>query len=139
MVRAVGPVAMTCVVLLASVSGCGEEGGNVSSSASSASSSTTEAQCPEVTIVVVAQDIPAGTTGAEAAANGMLREDEIKGTYRPATAITSLDQVADGVAIADLAANQVVTVEQFGLSTDTTLAPAAPGCATPGPTTTAGG
>lgn len=136
MVRAIGPVAMTCALFLAFASGCGENGGNVSSSTSS---STTEAQCPEVPIVVAAQDIPAGTTGAEAAATGMLREDAIPATYRPATAISSLDQVADGVAVADLGANQVVTFEQFGLPTDTTLAPLGPSCVTASPTTTAGG
>jgi hypothetical protein len=139
MVRAVGQVVITCGLFLAVASGCGENGGQVSSSTSSTSSSTTEARCHEVPIVVIAQDIPAGTTGAEAAANGMLREDAIAPTYRPATAVSSVDQIADGVAVADLAANQVVTFEHFGLSTDTTLTPSGTSCATSGPTTTAGG
>jgi len=90
------------------------------------SSTTTDGECARVPVVVVAMDIPAGTTGAEAASNGMLREDEISAFYRPATAVASLDDVAEGVAIADLAANQVVTLEHFGLQTDTTLPPAGP-------------
>ena len=139
MVRAAGPLAMTCALVLAFASGCGGDDNTVSASASSGSSTTTEQECPRVPIVVVAQDIPAGTTGAEAAANGMLREDEISAFYRPATAVTSLDQVADGVAFGDLAANQVVTYEHFGLQTDTTLPPAAASCATEGPTTTTEG
>jgi hypothetical protein len=130
MIGPAGPAAMTCLLILAFAGGCGENGGEVSST----SSSTTEPQCLDrpdpdavkVPIVVVDQDIPAGTTGAEAATNGMLREDTIPGTFRPATAITSPDQVADGVAVADLPANQVVTFEQFGLPTDTTLAPVGP-------------
>lgn len=69
----------------------------------------------------------------------MLREDEISAAYRPPTAITSLDQVTDAVAVADLEANQVATFENFGLPTDTTLAPAEPSCATASSTTTAGG
>jgi hypothetical protein len=84
-------------------------------------------------------DIPAGTTGAEAASKGMLREDEISAFYRPATAVTSIDQVAEGVAIAAFAANQLVTFEHFGLQVDTTLPPADPNCFTGGPTTTAAG
>lgn len=139
MVRAAGPLAMTCALVLAFVSGCGGDENTVSASASSGSSTTTEQECPRVPIVVVAQDIPAGTTGAEAASNGMLREDEISAFYRPVTAVTSLDQIADGVAVGDLAANQVVTYEHFGLQTGTTLPPAGESCATAGSTTTAEG
>lgn len=69
----------------------------------------------------------------------MLREDEISASYRPATAVTSLDQVAEGAAIGDLEANQVVTYQQFGLKTETTLPPAGASCVTEGPTTTAEG
>lgn len=83
-------------------------------------------------------DIPAGTTGADAAANGMLREDEISARYRPATAVTSLDQVSEAVVMADLAENELVSFEHFGLSTETTLPPAGPSCATDSPSTTAG-
>ena len=138
MVRAAGPLAMTCALVLAVASGCGGDDKTVSASASTGSSTTTESECPRVAIVVVDHDIPAGTTGAEAAANGWLREDEISAFYRPSTAATSPDQVADGVAIGDLSANQVVTYEQFGLQTDTTL-PSAASCGTEGPTTTAEG
>ena len=67
----------------------------------------------------------------------MLREVEIPATIRPATAITSLDQVTDAVAVADLGANEIATFEHFGLPTNTTLAQAEPRCVTPSPTTTA--
>ena len=139
MVRFAGPLAMTCALVLALASGCGGDDNAVSASASTGSSTTTESECPRVAVVVVAQDIPAGTKGAEAAANGWLREDEISAFYRPATAVTSLDQVAEGVAIGDLEANQVVTYEQFGLQTDTTLTSAGASCGTEGSTTTAEG
>ena len=90
-------------------------------------------------MVVANLDIPAGTTGAEAVSKGMVRLDEISALYRPATALTSLDVVAEGVAIAGLAANELVTFEHFGLQTNTTLPPAGPSCLTETPTTTAGG
>lgn len=139
MIRAVarraGSVAAICALILGVATGCGEDNGSLASSTSSESSTTTT-QCPRVPVVVAAMDIPAGTTGAEAASNGMLREDEISAHYRPATAVTSLDQVADGVAVDDFAANQVVTLGHFGLSTDTTLPPPPPGCMAEGSSTT---
>ena len=139
MVRAARPLAVTCALVLAFASGCGEGDNTGSGSTSSESSASTEPECPRVPVVVVAMEIPAGTTGAEAASNGMLREDEISAFYRPSTAVTSLDQVAEGVAIAEVAANQILTLQHFGLQTDTTLPPAGPNCRPEGPTTTAEG
>lgn len=139
MVRAGGLLTVTCALVLGFASGCGDDDSSVTASASSESSTTTDPECARVPVVVVALDIPAGTTGAEAAAKGMLREDEISASYRPVTAVTSLDQVAEGVAITDVAANQIVTLEHFGLQTDTTQPAAGPGCRTESPTTTAEG
>lgn len=72
----------------------------------------------QVPVLVVANDIGAGTTAEDAIASGSLVEREIDLGYRPPTAVDSLDDMAGGVAIADLAPNQIVVVNQWGLPTD---------------------
>lgn len=66
-----------------------------------------------VTIFKIVQDIPKGTFGDEAFAQGLIEEDVIAKEYRPATAITNPAQVDGLVAISDLPANQVVVSNQF--------------------------
>jgi pilus assembly protein CpaB len=66
-----------------------------------------------VEIFKIVQDIPKGTFGDEAFAQGFIEEDVIAKEYRPATAITDPSQIDGLVAISDLAANQVVVSDQF--------------------------
>lgn len=66
-----------------------------------------------VKIFKIVQDIPKGTFGDEAFAQGLIKEDVIAKEYRPATAITTPAQIDGLVAISDLPANQVVVSNQF--------------------------
>lgn len=66
-----------------------------------------------VTIFKIVQDIPKGTFGDEAFAQGLIEEDVIAKEYRPATAIANPAQIDGLVAISDLPANQVVVSNQF--------------------------
>ena len=66
-----------------------------------------------VEIFKIVQDIPKGTFGDEAFAQGFIEEDVIAKEYRPATAITDPSEIDGLVAISDLAANQVVVSNQF--------------------------
>ncbi len=66
-----------------------------------------------VQIYKIVEDIPKGTFGDEAFAQGLIEPDEIAAEYRPATAITAPSQIDGLVAISDLAANQVVVTNQF--------------------------
>ncbi len=66
-----------------------------------------------VKIFKIVQDIPKGTFGDEAFAQGLIEEDVIAKEYRPATAITQPSQIDGLVAISDLPANQVVVSNQF--------------------------
>jgi len=66
-----------------------------------------------VKIFKIVADIPKGTFGDEAFAQGLIKEDVIAKEYRPATAITTEAQVEGLVAISDLPANQVVVSNQF--------------------------
>jgi Flp pilus assembly protein CpaB len=70
-------------------------------------------QAERVKIFKIVQDIPKGTFGDEAFANGLIKEDVIAREYRPASAITQPSQIDGLVAISDLAANQVVVGNQF--------------------------
>ncbi len=66
-----------------------------------------------VKIFKIVRDIPKGTFGDEAFAQGLIKEDVIAKEYRPASAITTPAQVDGLVAISDLPANQVVVSNQF--------------------------
>jgi Flp pilus assembly protein CpaB len=66
-----------------------------------------------VRIFKIVEDIPKGTFGDEAFAQGLIEPDDIAREFRPATAITEPSQIDGLVAISDLAANQVVVSNQF--------------------------
>ena len=66
-----------------------------------------------VKIFKIVQDIPKGTFGDEAFAQGLIEEDVIAKEYRPATAIATPAEIDGLVAISDLPANQVVVRNQF--------------------------
>ena len=66
-----------------------------------------------VEIFKIVGDIPKGTFGDEAFAQGLIERDVIAQEYRPGTAITNRSQIDGLVAISDLPANQVVIKQQF--------------------------
>jgi pilus assembly protein CpaB len=66
-----------------------------------------------VEIFKIVGDIPKGTFGDEAFAQGLIERDVIAKEYRPGTAITDESQIDGLVAISDLPANQVVVQQQF--------------------------
>jgi pilus assembly protein CpaB len=79
-----------------------------------------------VQVYKIVGDIPRGTFGDEAFAQGLIEESRIPREFRPATAITDPAQIDGLVALSDLAANQVVVSDQFvsqaeSLSTFSTL------------------
>jgi len=71
-----------------------------------------------VEIYKIVKDIPKGTFGDEAFAQGLIERDVIAREYRPGTAITSEGQIKGLVAISDLPANQVVIKQQFVTTTE---------------------
>ena len=114
MVRAAGAIAAAVICL----AGCGSE----SDPALAGSSTTTTTECSNthdttpVPVVVIVDDIAAGTTAVDAIAGGALEEKEIDWGYRPVSAVDSLDDLIGGVAIADLEPNQIAVVNQWGLT-----------------------
>ena len=66
-----------------------------------------------VRVFKIVGDIPKGTFGDEAFAQGLIEEDVIAREFRPVTAITDPAQIDGLVAISDLPANQVVVSNQF--------------------------
>ncbi len=66
-----------------------------------------------VKVFKIADEIPKGTFGQDAFNAGLIVEDEIPREFFPATAITNPADIADQVAISNLAANQVVVGDQF--------------------------
>ncbi len=66
-----------------------------------------------VSVFKIVGDIPKGTFGDEAFAQGLIEEDVIAREFRPATAISDPVEIDGLVAISDLPANQVVVSNQF--------------------------
>lgn len=66
-----------------------------------------------VGVFKIVQDIPKGTFGDDAVAQGLIEEDEIPREFRPASAINSLAEIEGLVAVIDLPANQPVLNNHF--------------------------
>jgi pilus assembly protein CpaB len=66
-----------------------------------------------IPVFKIVEDIPKGTFGDAAFSAGLIEESLIPRDFRPANAITSPGQIDGLVALADLAANQVVVSNQF--------------------------
>ncbi len=66
-----------------------------------------------VPVFVVSQTIQEGTTASAAQATISIQESEIESQFRPATAITDLSQIDGQIAVANLAANQVLVAGMF--------------------------
>jgi pilus assembly protein CpaB len=64
-------------------------------------------------VFVVARDIPKGTTGETAISGGLVKSGDIPEQFRPATALTDINQVRGKVALTSLASGQVIVDGQF--------------------------
>jgi pilus assembly protein CpaB len=64
-------------------------------------------------VFVVSKDIPKGTTGETGIAQGLVKSGSIPERFRPATALTDINQIRGKVALTDLASGQVVVDGQF--------------------------
>lgn len=115
-----------CLAITASaLTACGDESRTSTPESSGATSSTECTRTPPdttpVPVVVIQEDIQAGTTAEDAIEDGSLIETTIGWGYRPSTAAASFDQLHGGIAVAELPANQVATLNQWGLPTEVTL------------------
>ena len=66
-----------------------------------------------VGVYVVRQDIPKGVFGEQADSAGWITQGQRPAQYRPAAAITDIDQIRGKVAVGDLTANQIVVQSMF--------------------------
>ncbi len=66
-----------------------------------------------VSVLVVKADIPRGTSGREAQTKGLIKSAEIQSEFKPPTAVNNVAIIADKVAVADLAAGQVLVDNMF--------------------------
>jgi len=66
-----------------------------------------------VSVWVVADDIPAGTTASDVLSTGRVVQREIDPDFRPATAIADTVQIEGRVAVNNLAANQILVQGMF--------------------------
>jgi pilus assembly protein CpaB len=64
-------------------------------------------------VFVVGSSIPKGTDGATAITQGMVKTGNIPAQYRPATALSDINQIKGKVALTTLSAGQVVVDGQF--------------------------
>lgn len=122
-------------LLIGALGGCGREPTTDEAQTSRETGSTDCTRTPPdttpVPVVVIQEPISAGTTAEDAISGGALIETSIGWGLRPSTAAASFDQLASGTAVDDLAANQVATLNQWGLPTDVTL-PGSPQADCPG-------
>lgn len=66
-----------------------------------------------VEVFKIVQDVPKGTFGDDAVAQGLIEKSKIPREFRPANAINSLAEIDGLVAVIDLSANQPVLNNQF--------------------------
>ena len=64
-------------------------------------------------VYVVNKDIAKGTAGETAISQGYIKSGNIPSQYRPATALTDINQIKGKVALTDLATGQVIVDGQF--------------------------
>jgi hypothetical protein len=112
-------VALCCVLVLSVVAACRAGSDEHARTDSSTSTSTSTTTCVEdhthVPVVVASKPIEKGTTAEQAMSAGALEEKTIPFEFYPPTGIDSLDTMAGGTAVADLAPNQVATRPQWDL------------------------
>ncbi|MGH9155282.1 MAG: Flp pilus assembly protein CpaB [Acidimicrobiales bacterium] len=66
-----------------------------------------------VAVLVASKDIPAGTTGADAVNDGMVKTRNVVESAKPATALTDSSQLVGRTATLGVASGQVLTEEAF--------------------------
>jgi len=66
-----------------------------------------------VSVLVAAKPIPAGTTGASAVSQGMVKGRAIDGGAKPATALTDASQLAGKTVTLGVSEGEILTSEQF--------------------------
>jgi len=64
-------------------------------------------------VLVAAQEIPAGTTGADAVNNGLIKTKTVVESAKPQSALTDPSQLVGRTAVLGVAAGQIITAEQF--------------------------
>ncbi len=72
-----------------------------------------ESRVARVPVFVLAADVPAGTTASTVRTTNRIIEREIESSFKPASAISDLSQIEGRVAVANLAANQVLVTGMF--------------------------
>jgi Flp pilus assembly protein CpaB len=68
---------------------------------------------PTVQVLVAVRPIPAGTTGSNAAAQGLVERRSVDAATRPENALTEVSQLAGKVSVTAVAAGQILTADQF--------------------------
>jgi len=102
------------------VAGCGDS----EVPAGAPTTATTTDPCEVmVEIYVAAKPIPAGMTGDIAFAEGRIEQREMPAGYRPSTAVLDPALLDGQPALADLAVDQLVTGDQFGVAVPPAPAP----------------
>jgi hypothetical protein len=72
-----------------------------------------EGNARKVDVIRIAKDIPKGTQGSEAQAQGMLETAQIPAEFKPATAIIDPSIIQDKVAVAQFATGQILVDGMF--------------------------
>ncbi len=67
----------------------------------------------KVTVLVADQAIPAGTTGAAAVSQGMVKNKAVDAAARPATALTDPSQLAGKTVTLGVSQGEILTTDQF--------------------------
>lgn len=68
---------------------------------------------PQVSVLYASKPIPAGTTGAAAISEGLVRNRSIAETARPGNALTDTSQIAGQVAVLGVPEGSVLTADHF--------------------------
>ena len=66
-----------------------------------------------VPVLVAEKPIPAGTTGTNVVANGMIKTRQVDAAAKPATAVTDASQLAGKTVTLGVAEGQIITLDQF--------------------------
>jgi len=75
--------------------------------------STATASAGKVSVLVAAKPIPAGTTGATAVSQGMVKSKSVDPAAKPATAITDSSQLAGKTVTLGVSEGEILTTDQF--------------------------
>ena len=67
----------------------------------------------KVPVLVAEKPIPAGTTGTNVVANGMIKTRQVDAAAKPATAVTDASQLAGKTVTLGVAEGQIITLDQF--------------------------